>query len=322
MEAFPEARSEGGRGERRRLTIIGAPSSIGIRPYEEGGEARRLDRAPGVLRELALAERLGAEDMGDVTPPAYRDYTRRAGGVRNEREVADYSRALAERVERVVNDGRLTLVVGGDCSIVLGSLLGAGRRAGRIGLAYIDAHADFASPEESLTGSAASMCLALAVGRGDSPLARLAGAAPLVRPEDVVLMGRRDADRPYAFQRALRASGVLDLPDAVLRESGAAALASTALTRLGRADLRGFWVHVDADVLDPRVMPAVDSPEPGGPGVDELAELVAALLEHPRALGLQLTIYDPALDPARVHGSRLVGLLERILAGVAGGMPS
>ncbi|MGH7465671.1 MAG: arginase family protein, partial [Longimicrobiales bacterium] len=188
----------------------------------------------------------------------------------------------------------------------------AKRHAGAVGLIYIDGHADFATPAESATGSAASMCLALALGRGDSPLARLDGAAPLVRGEDVVLIGRRDEGEPYGHD-ALAVSGILDLPDAALSQRGAEAVASAALERVARDDLAGFWIHVDADVLDPRVMPAVDSPEPGGPDIERLADLLAPLVAHPSALGMQVTIYDPALDPDRQAGARLVALLVRAL---------
>jgi arginase len=73
----------------RPVAIVGAPSSIGIRPYDTG-EARHLDRAPGVLRQLQIVERLGAVDMGDVTPPVYRDYVRPPGRARNEQEVLAY----------------------------------------------------------------------------------------------------------------------------------------------------------------------------------------------------------------------------------------
>ncbi|MGH7464346.1 MAG: arginase family protein, partial [Longimicrobiales bacterium] len=153
----------------RRIAIVGAPSSIGIRPYDDSHEPRRLDLAPGVLRELGLASRLAAEDLGDVEPPPYHDRVRPGHGIRNEDGVAAYSRALAGQVADAIDGGRLALVLGGDCSIVLGSLLGARRHAGAVGLIYIDGHADFATPAESATGSAASMCLALALGRGDSP---------------------------------------------------------------------------------------------------------------------------------------------------------
>ncbi len=298
----------------RDISIIGAPSNIGIKPYDNATEPRGLDRAPGVLRQLGLANRLAGEDLGDTTPAVYRDFTRPPNGVRNEREVAQHCRALADRVAAGMAGGRFALVLGGDCSIVLGSLLGATRRASRIGLAYIDAHADFATPQESLTGSAASMCLALAVGRGDSPLARLAGPAPLVRAQDVVLIGRRDAGQDFYGHAALGSSGILDLPAAICTGASGEALAAAALERLASPDVEGFWIHVDADVLDPRVMPAVDSPEPGGPGIDDLAALVAPLARHPKALGMQLTIYDPALDPDRTSAGRLVDLLGKILA--------
>jgi len=156
------------------------------------------------------------------------------------------------------------------------------------------------------------MCLALAVGHGDTALARLAGSRALVRAEYVVLIGRRDASESSYGHAALDISGILDIPDSVFSESGGAA-AAAALSRLGRAEVGGFWIHVDADVLDPLVMPAVDSPEPGGPGIDELAALVAPLVNHPRALGMEVTIYDPALDPDRSSAVRLVTLLEKLL---------
>jgi arginase len=297
----------------RPIAFVGAASSLGIRPYDGTREARHVDRTAGVLRDLGLLDRLAAVDLGDVMGSPYRDFLRPPGRVRNEHEVAQYSRLLADRVAAAVAGDRFAIVVGGDCSVVLGALLGVSRHANRIGLAYVDAHADFGTPEESRTGSAASMCLALAVGRGQSPLLSLAGSKPLVRPEDVVLIGRRDVGQTYYGHSALNTSGILDLPGAFVAEKRGAATAAAALERLGRSALDGFWIHVDADILDPSVMPAVDSPEPGGLSVGELAALVAPLAHHPRALGMEITIYDPALDPDRSCATRLVGLLERSL---------
>jgi arginase len=299
----------------RRVAVLGAASSIGIRPYDGETEVRHLDRAPDTLRGLGVVEQLAAIDLGNVTPAAYRDLRRPPGGIRNEREVADYSRALAERVAAAVADERFPVVLGGDCSIVLGSLLGASQGgARRVGLAYFDAHADFATPQESMTGSAASMCFALAVGRGDSPLARLAGERPLVRAEDATVIGRRDLGQDHYGDAALRSSGVLDLSDAFATGRSAELAAGAALERIAHAGLAGFWIHIDADVLEPSVMPAVDSPEPGGPNIEQLAAVVRRLVRHPRALGLQITIYDPALDPGLHCGRRLVDLLASSLA--------
>ena len=303
----------------RSIAIVGAPSSIGIRPYDSG-ETRQLDSAPGVLRELGLVKGLGASDLGDVIPLAYRDYVRPPGGVRNETEVTSYCQALSERVAAATSDCRFAVVLGGDCSIVLGCLLGARRSArGSVGLAYFDAHADFGTPEESRTASAASMCLALAVGRGETPLARLAGNGPLVNGKDVVLIGRRDGAEPWYGHAALAASPILDIPGAALSDRGVADVAAAALLSLtspgSNGQARGFWIHLDADVINPTVMPAVDSPIPGGPTFKELVELLTPLVRHPRALGLELTIYDPGLDPDRSCAARLVTFLENLLLG-------
>ncbi|HEX6927153.1 MAG TPA: arginase family protein [Longimicrobiaceae bacterium] len=293
------------------LALVGAASSIGIRPYDEGGQERALGRAPAALRELGLAAALGAVDLGDLRPGPYQDRVRTPGQVRNEAGLVEYSRALAERVAAATAGGRKALVIGGDCSIVLGSLLGLRASHRRVGLVYVDAHADFATPQESTTGSAASMCLAMAVGRGDSPLARLHPDGPLVHGADAVVVARRDQEEWYG-QKALARHGVLDLTDDEVRRMGFVAAADRALERVTREGIEGFWVHLDADVIDPDLMPAVDSPVPGGPGIDELVELLIPLAHHPRMLGMQVTIYDPALDPGFRAGRVLASLLERI----------
>lgn len=298
----------------RSIALIGAPSSIGIRPYDDRGTVRELYRAPAVLRELDLARRVGADDLGDVLPPPYVDFERPPGGARNEAGLVSYSRALAERVAAAVGDERFTLLIGGDCSIVLGALLGARQGAREsVGLAYVDGHADFATPSESITGSVASMCLALAIGRGDSPLARLAGDGPLVEARDVALIGRHDEDESWYGHDALGRSAMLDIRAAEVSDRGTAPAADATVDRIGRTGLGGFWIHLDADVLDPAVMPAVDSPGPTGLAFDTIADLLVPLVRHPRALGMELTIYDPGLDPDGSCAARLVVLLEQVL---------
>jgi arginase len=297
----------------RPIAIVGASSSIGIRPYDDG-EMRQLSRAPDVLRERGLIRRLDAIDLGDVVPPPYRDYVRHPRRARNEEEVVVYSRSLAQRVAAATAHERFALVLGGDCSIVLGCLVGARRAArGQVGLVYVDAHADFATPEESRTGSVASMCLALASGRGETPLARLSGRAPLVKGKHIALVGRRDAAQPWYGHKALAGSAILDFPDSELLTQEFDEVASASLRRVAAEDLEGFWIQLDADVLNPAVMSAVDSPEPGGLMPSELVQFLTPLVRHPLALGLSLTTYDPALDADRSGARLLVRLLEALL---------
>src|SRR5262249_49418245 len=161
-------------------------------------------------RARHLVARLGAIDFGDVVPPPYRDYARPVNGARNEAAVLAYSRALADRIVSATSGNRLGVVIGGDCSIVLGCLLAARKRVkGSVGLVYIDAHADFAIAPESATGSISGMALALASGRGQSPLVSLAGRAPLVSSRRVALVGRRSVATPSA-RTAFESSPILD----------------------------------------------------------------------------------------------------------------
>jgi arginase len=293
----------------RGAVLLGAPSAIGIRPYEQGG-ARRLDLAPDALRNQGLARRLGARDLGDVLPPGrYVDLERPEGRSRNEVDVVVYSRQLGERMATLSGADEFVLLLGGDCSILLGALLGLRQARGEpLGLIYIDAHADFATLAESPSRSACSMNLALATGRADGPLAHLAGTAPLVSGTQVVHIGRRDDREPAYGWEALVPSGVLDLSQTRIASEGVAHTAEAALDRVGEF-AAGFWTAFDVDVLDPTLMPAVDSPIPGGLDFDQVAELLSRVLGHPHALGLQVTIYDPNLDPYRNAAARIADLL-------------
>ena len=298
----------------RAIAVVGAPSSLGIRPYDDGA-VRLVDRAPQVLRERGLIARLRAEDLGDVAPPPYQDFVQPQNRARNEDQVAAYSRSLAMRVSTGIAHGRLAVVVGGDCSVVLGCLMAARKKAGdNLGLVYVDAHADFASPEESHTGSASGMTLALATGRGNTALSRLAGPMPLVGDRHTALLGRRDEPRDWHGHAAFARSSILDIASAQLQVDDWLEVAAATLDQVASPDVRGFWIQVDADVLDPTAMGAVDSPEPGGLTPRELLRVLTPLVQHPRALGLSLTTYDPALDPDRSCARRLVNMLEALLA--------
>ena len=298
----------------RAIGVVGAPSSIGVRPYDDG-TVRLLNRAPQVLRERGLVARLRAEDFGDVAPPPYQDFVQPRNRPRNEQQLVAYSKALGARVYGAIAHGRFGIVLGGDCSVVLACLLAARHKAaGAVGLVYVDAHADFASPEESRTGSAGSMSLSLATGSIHSPLARLAGRPPLVDAYRVALIGRRDMAKDCYGHAALAKSAILDLPGSQFLTDDPGELAATTLDRVAPGDARGFWIQVDADVLNPSVMPAVDSPEPGGLLPHELVRFLTPLVRHPRALGLSLTVYDPALDPDRSCARGLVNMLEALLA--------
>jgi arginase len=299
---------------RRALNVVGALSNVGARPYGDGA-ARDLHLAPEVLRERGLITRLRAIDLGDVAAPPYRDFTRPALHVRNEALIAAYSRTLARRVGSAIAQGEFTLVVGGDCSVVLACLLAARKKTGdQLGLVYVDAHADFAVSDDLEADAAASIALALATGRGRSSLARLAGDGQLVEDHRTALIGRRDAADEWPGQPILPAPSILEVPSAQLRNDDWLELAAITLEHVAGTDSRGFWIQLDADVMNPAVMPAVESPQPGGPTPEELIRFLTPLVRHPKALGMSLTTYDPALDPDRSCARQLIRMLEALLA--------
>ena len=289
----------------RRYAIVEAPSVLGLAPTG-------VEQLAARLLAYGFAERIQARRAERVDPPAYDPQRDRETLTLNAGAIAAWTPRLADAVERVLDRGELPIVLGGDCSIVLGPLL-ALRRRDRYGLLYIDGHADFYQPEVNPNGQAASMDLAFATGYGPALLANIEGRTPLVRAGDVVVFGYRDADeqREYGSQSLPRELRALDL--GTIRALGIARASREAVDHLVRDELAGFFVHLDADVLDDAVMPAVDYRLPGGLAWEELAFVLHTAIASDRVAGVEITIYNPALDHDGSAGRRLVDVVASSL---------
>ncbi|EFL03554.1 arginase [Streptomyces sp. SPB78] len=254
-----------------------------------------------------MPRRIGAHDGGAVPAPAYdRGDWRLGDGVFHAPQLATYTRRLAERIGTLLDAGDFPVVLGGDCAIQLGASL-ALRRRGRYGLLAADASADFRHLGNApAVGAAAGEEVAIATGRGQADLADIDGLRPYLREEDIRYAGIRDGDEDIPELTSL---GMDVVTVAALRERGPGAVGAALAEELGSGGRAGYWVHCDADVLDPAVMPAVDSPDPGGLEPDELTELLRPLLAHPGCVGLNVTIYDPDKDPEGTAGDTLADLL-------------
>ncbi|MFI9050755.1 arginase family protein [Streptomyces sp. NPDC053427] len=298
----------------RRTILIDAPSNLGLRPPAPG-TVPGCYKLAGALREQGLLRRLGALEGGVVVPPRYDLGEWQEGdGDFNAAALAAYTRKLATRVEEQVRSGAFPVVLGGDCSILLGVVL-ALRRLGRYGVAYLDGHGDFRHPGNVAVsgpvGAAAGEGVAQITGRGQSDLTDIEGLRPYVRDEDVCLLGIRDVDED---QEELTGLGIRHTAVGEIRRRGPDTVAREVLAHFQQLPLDGFWIHLDADVLDPSVMPAVDSPDPGGLLVDELRALLAPLAASPRCVGFNVTIYDPDRDPEGTGAALLTDLLEGVFA--------
>jgi arginase len=290
----------------RELAIIEAPSVLGLRPCG-------VQDLPAALLDAGLRDMPEAVVAGRVDPPAYDERRDPETGVLNPHGIAQYAVSLADAVGPALARGSFPVVLGGDCSIILGNLL-ALRRRGRYGLLFVDGHTDFYQPEAEPNGEAASMDLALATGRGPRVLTDIEGRRPLVRDEDVVAFGFRDAaeSAQAGMQPVPPALRTIDLEG--VRKSGAAAAARQAIGWLAADGRAGFWVHLDVDVLDDSVMPAVEYRLPDGLSWDELEIVLRTALSDGRVAGLDVTIFNPRLDPGGQIAVRLAECLRRGLS--------
>jgi arginase len=275
-----------------------------------------VERAPGVLLDAGLADGLSARRAGRLPADGYSSVPDPRTKVMNPQPLHDYSRSLADQVEAILDGGEFPVVLGGDCSLLLGAML-ALRRRGRYGLLYIDGDADFYQPEVNpLRGAASASDLAFATGRGPDLVCDLEGRRPLVRDGDVALFACRDAaDRERRGCQPLpRDMLVLDREH--VRQAGAGEAARQAVTFLTRpgGPPGGFWIHLDADVFDQTIMQSVDDPRPDGLTWDDGIAVLRTAIASNRAAGLQVAIYNPDIDQDGSNGRGLAAAIRAALA--------
>ncbi len=300
----------------RPVTIVSAPSHLGLRPLRAGHEPGAW-RAPAVLLEHGLAGAVDSEASIALSKPDYSSERIEGTGLLNGDELRRFNLRLADAVERIVEEGSFPLVLGGDCSVMLGALAGV-RRQGRCGLVHIDGHSDFRHPgnydAEAILGAAAGMDLAMAVGRGEDIVCKWPDVdGALVRERDVVQIGEREArDEDFAWPDVADTDITrIEIFDA--RRQGVGEVVRRTLPvveRVGR-----FWLHCDIDALDESAMPAVDSP--GSPGFEpgELSTMLRQFLLRPACIGMTLTIYDPDLDTDGCCANLIVGIMKNAFGG-------
>jgi arginase len=288
-----------------QFAIIEAPSDLGLHP---SGVAN----APKALLMAGLAEGLRAEQLGKVPPPAYSAVRDPETQILNSDSLVDYANDLAVATGVALDRGAFPIVLGGDCSILLGNML-ALRRRGRFGLFFLDGHQDFYQPTASPTGEAADMDLAIVTGNSHPRVTNLDGLCPLVREQDTILFANRDDDE--VKEAGGQEIGITDIKhynlDAV-RDLGAPKAVREAVNSLDPG-LAGIWIHLDVDVLSDEVMPAVDYRMPGGLSLKELEEVLQTVMEQGDCVGMDITIFNPNLDRDGKIAARLVACLVNAL---------
>lgn len=214
-------------------------------------------------------------------------------GVRNADKVVLFSEALATAVKDTVNSDQFALVLGGDCSVLIGCTLGL-KSYGNYGLFFIDGHTDYVLPHSSFTKGAAAMDLAIVNGNRHLKLTNISNSIPYAEEENVFAFGNREYDKEYVGGIERSAIHYYDLRS--IRSTGVSIITKKFIEMIEEKKLDGFWIHFDVDVLDDQLMPAVDSRQEDGLSYAELGETLQPLLESGYAAGMDITILDPDLD--------------------------
>ncbi|MDT7919431.1 MAG: arginase [Meiothermus sp.] len=289
------------------IGILGVPMDLGQgrRGVDMGPSAMRYGRLQEVLQGLGHR----VHDYGDIKVPVVESL--RAQQALGGLGYLEAIRAVCLDTIEALNQmpaGVFPIVLGGDHSIAMGSVTGASRGE-RTGVIWVDAHADFNTPQTSPSGNIHGMPLAHLCGLGDPRLVDLGRPGAKVRPEDVVLIGIRSLDAGEV--RLLRERGVTVFTMKEVDVQGIPAIAQQVAAKF--AGFSRVHVSLDADVLDPEIAPGVGTPVPGGLTYREAHLLMELLADASLVTSLDLVEVNPILDIANRTARMMVELASSLL---------
>jgi len=292
------------------VKIIGAPMDL-------GASRRGTDMGPSALRVARLGprlERLGhvVEDLGNVYSPTVETKMATNTSLLYADEIIRVCDTLARRVEKVVANGDFPLVLGGDHSIAMGTVSGVARAVGggRVGVLWVDAHADFNTTDTSPTGNIHGMPFAALCGLGDPKLTGIGGISPKVKCENAVIVGARDIDPEEG--ELLKKAGVTVFTMREIDERGMRRVMEDALDVACR-NVAHLHVSFDADSLDPEEAPGVGTPVPGGLTYREAHLAMEMVAEVPFFHSMEMVEVNPLMDERNRTGELMVGLAASAL---------
>jgi arginase len=280
---------------RSHIAIIGAPLDL-------GAGRRGVDMGPSAMRVANINKRIATlgyeiEDLGNVPveqPESLPEGPRHAKYLP---QIAATCQRLAAMVEQAAEEDKAPLVMGGDHSIAIGSVAGMARhfrkKKKRMGLLWIDAHADMNTPQTSLSGNVHGMPLACCIGLGPEELTKLLGFSPKVHPRNVALVGLRDVDileRPHVRGSGVRAFTMRDIDERGLRAVMEQALG---IVTDGTA---GFHASLDMDFVDPQYAPGVGTPVRGGATYREAHLAMEMICDSGHMASMDVVEVNPVID--------------------------
>lgn len=274
-----------------QIDIIGVPMDL--------GQSRRgVDMGPSAIRYAGLSQRLQAlghtvEDKGNLEVPIQETCSVIDPKLKYIDCIVPLGRRIAGAVATSVQGGRFPLVLGGDHSLSVGSIRGAAKHK-KLGVIWLDAHADFNTHETSPSGNIHGMPLAALCGLGDPRLTALWDETPpVIDPKRVAILGARDLDP--GEKTNLHQADVLVLSMEQVDRIGLVSVLEKAIQRVSR-DVDGVYLSFDLDALDPRFAPGVGTPVPGGLTYREAHLICEIIAETGKLVGMDIVEVNPILD--------------------------
>jgi len=277
------------------LAVIGAPLDL-------GQDRRGVDMGPSALRVANLDAKLIAlgydvEDLGNVAVDQQENTPEGPKHAKYLPQIAAACERLGNMVANAMAEGKAPLVLGGDHSIAIGTVAGVAKhfrkKRQKIGLIWIDAHADMNTPQTSPSGNVHGMPLACCIGLGPPELTKLFGFAPKVEPANVSIVGLRDVD---IMERAhVRESGVHAFTMRDIDERGLRAVMAQAIEHATRGTA-GFHLSLDLDYVDPTDAPGVGTPVRGGATYREAHLAMEMICDSNGMVSMEAVEVNPVFD--------------------------
>ena len=267
-----------------------------------GAGRRGVDMGPSALRLAGLNEKIASlgyevQDLGNIVVDQPENLPVGPTNARYLPQIAHTCTRLAAMVEQAADEGRVPLVLGGDHSVAIGTVTGMSRyfrkQNQKMGLIWIDAHADMNTPESSPSGNVHGMPLACIVGLGPKELACLGGYAPKVEPPNVAIVGLRSVDE--IERQNVRGTGIKAFTMRDIDESGLRSVMREAIDHASTGTA-GFHLSFDMDALDPQEAPGVGTPVRGGITYREAHLAMETICDCGQMASIEFVEVNPVID--------------------------
>lgn len=269
---------------------------IGV-PLDLGSGRRGVDMGPSAIRYANLNHELTemglrVEDAGNLRVPIPESSRPRDAKAKYEPEIFKVCEELSRIVTRAAEKGCVPVVLGGDHSIAMGSIVGSARVHRPLGLLWFDAHGDFNTPATSPSGNVHGMPLASVMGYGAKRFVEFCRSASIA-PENCALVGIRDVDREE--KKLIKKSGVKAFSMEQVDRLGLTAVMDRALAAVTEGTA-GFHLSFDVDVMDPSAAPGVGTPALGGISYRESLMALEIAAETQLMRSMDMVEVNPIMD--------------------------